>query len=43
MHNQINVVYIGNFDITFLDIDLLVSIELKSFLRCTFHLVGSYS
>ena len=41
-HAKINVVTVGNLDISFLDIDLLILL-IKKFPHVTFHLVGSYS
>ncbi|MBF6650302.1 hypothetical protein [Methylobacter sp. BlB1] len=40
--SKLNVVYIGNLDISFLDIDLLVSL-IKRYPHIYFHLVGHYS
>jgi hypothetical protein len=39
---QVNVVLVGNLDISFLDIDVLVTL-VKKFPEVTFHFVGSYS
>ncbi|MCK5536632.1 MAG: glycosyltransferase [Bacteroidales bacterium] len=41
-HSEVNVVSVGNLDISFLDIELLLSL-IKKFPQVTFHLVGSYS
>jgi glycosyltransferase involved in cell wall biosynthesis len=40
--SKINVAYIGNLDISFLDIDLFILL-LKNYPEVTFHLVGDYS
>lgn len=40
--NKINIVTVGNLDISFLDIDILISLITK-FPKITFHLVGNYN
>ena len=42
MYRKINVVTVGNLDISFLDIELLISL-IKEFPQISFHFVGSYS
>ena len=42
MINNINVVYVGNLDISFLDIDILMSL-VAHFPKITFHFVGKYN
>lgn len=42
IHHDINVVIVGNLDISFLDIDLLLAL-IKEFPEISFHFVGGYS